>query len=121
MTGESPATRALPLMAGVVAVVLLPGLLALALYWKRPQADDADGGGSGLVIRDPNPPGELVVNTVMAAASGNLQTVYTVKKGDSLWSISKKFGVSVAAITAANKDRSELLVAGGKLVIPAAP
>ena len=121
MTEESPSTRAAPVI-GVVVVILLVGLLVVGfLYWKQAQPSEAGVGSSGFVTIDPNPPAELAVNTVVAAVNGNLQTVYTVKKGDSLWSISKKFGVSVAAITAANKDRSELLVAGGKLVIPARP
>ena len=121
MTEESPSTKAVPVI-GVVVVVLLVGLLVAGfLYWKQGQPSETVAGSSGFVIGDPNPPVELAVNTLVAAAKGNLQTVYTVKKGDSLWRISNKFGVSVDAIKAANKDRGTLLVAGGKLVIPAAP
>jgi len=43
---------------------------------------------------------------------------YTVSKGDSLWSIAKKFNVSVEDLKAANNLTSNLLNIGQKLVIP---
>jgi len=47
-------------------------------------------------------------------------TIYTVKAGDNLWNISRKYGVSVAVITDINnlKDK-DLLSLGQKLEIPA--
>ncbi len=44
--------------------------------------------------------------------------VYKVKKGDSLSSISKRFGVSVEDIKAANKIKGEKIIAGRQLYIP---
>ena len=43
---------------------------------------------------------------------------YTVKSGDSLWSISKKFGVSVSELKEANNLSSNLLSIGQNLIIP---
>ena len=44
--------------------------------------------------------------------------IYTVKSGDSLWSISKKLGVSVEELKLANNLSSNLLSIGQKLMIP---
>jgi len=46
--------------------------------------------------------------------------IYVVKKGDSLWSIAQKYGVSAKVITEANNLKDEdLLTIGQKLEIPA--
>lgn len=50
-----------------------------------------------------------------AAPSGN---VYTVKSGDSLWSIAKKYGITVDDLKNANNLTSNLLNIGQKLIIP---
>lgn len=46
-------------------------------------------------------------------------SVHTVVSGDSLWSISKKYGVSVDAIKQANGMTRDIAVLGAKLKIPA--
>ncbi len=45
-------------------------------------------------------------------------TTYTVKAGDSLWSISRKYGTSVDAIKRLNGLNSDFLVIGTTLKIP---
>lgn len=45
-------------------------------------------------------------------------TTYTVKSGDSLWNIAKKFGISVEELKAANNLSSNLLNIGQVLKIP---
>jgi LysM repeat protein len=45
--------------------------------------------------------------------------VHTVVRGDSLWSISKKYGVSIDAIKQANGMTRDIVVLGAKLKIPA--
>ena len=50
-----------------------------------------------------------------ATPSGN---VYTVKSGDSLWSIAKKYGITVDDLKNANNLTSNLLNIGQKLIIP---
>ncbi|GMT49380.1 MAG: peptidoglycan-binding protein [bacterium] len=43
---------------------------------------------------------------------------YTVKKGDTIWSIARKFSLSVRELTKINKLSRRSLKAGGKLIIP---
>ena len=43
---------------------------------------------------------------------------YTVKSGDSLWSISRKFGITVDELKSANNLSSNLLSVGQNLIIP---
>jgi hypothetical protein len=45
-------------------------------------------------------------------------TRYRVRKGDSLWTIARRHGVSVDALKRANSMRSDRVVAGQVLVIP---
>ena len=44
---------------------------------------------------------------------------YTIQKGDSLWSISKKFGVPIERLKKHNKLESDALKPGNSLMIPA--
>lgn len=69
-------------------------------------------GGVAPITTAPEP----VVAPVSAAPSAT----HTVVKGDSLWSISRKYGVSVAELAAANKlSPSATLRLDQKLVVPA--
>lgn len=45
--------------------------------------------------------------------------VHTVVRGDTLWGLSKKYSVSVAAIKSANDMTKDTVVLGSKLQIPA--
>lgn len=58
---------------------------------------------------------EYAGGTYVAPSGSNY---YTVKSGDSLWSISKKFGVSVDELKNANNLSSNLLSVGQNLIIP---
>ena len=48
------------------------------------------------------------------------QTVYTVRKGDTLWGITKRYGVALTALIAANPGirNPNLIYPGDKVVIP---
>lgn len=45
--------------------------------------------------------------------------VHTVGRGDTLWGLSKQYGVTVSAIKAANGLTRDTIVLGSKLTIPA--
>lgn len=65
----------------------------------------------------PTRPGTPVAAQAVAAPE---PTSYTVVKGDNLWAIAKKNGITVKELTAANKLRADsTLQLGQKLVIPA--
>ncbi len=58
---------------------------------------------------------EYAGGTYIAPSGSNY---YTVKSGDSLWSISKKFGITVDELKQANNLTSNLLSIGQNLLIP---
>jgi LysM repeat protein len=82
----------------------------------------------GLVSARPTTGGELVTATkdgyvdVYVPCSllpKESQTVYTVKRGDSLWRLAQKYNTSPAAIVRANKlEEPYLLSPGQVLIIP---
>ena len=57
---------------------------------------------------------------LLFASSLGGQTVFLVKDGDSLWTISKRTGVSIDAIKKANGLESDVIWEGSKLIIPQA-
>lgn len=66
---------------------------------------------------------EAVTKAIVEYAGGKYvapagSNYYTVKSGDSLWSISRKFGVTVDELKNANNLSSNLLSVGQNLIIP---
>jgi LysM repeat protein len=61
----------------------------------------------------------LAVPEPAVPASRAQARVHTVVRGDSLWSIGKKYGVSIDAIKQANAMTRDTAVLGAKLKIPA--
>ncbi len=59
----------------------------------------------------------MVVEECYGSSYDLPEVIYVVKKGDSLYSIAKKYGVSVSEIKAKNKITSNLLSIGQKLKI----
>ena len=59
-----------------------------------------------------------VVNYIGGTYSPSVGTYYTVKSGDSLWSIAKKYGVTVNELKVANNLTSNSLSIGQRLRIP---
>jgi len=77
---------------------------------------------SGLIINDSEPlladePADIVPSGPTLTTAG--ETEYVVQKGDSLWSISRKYKVSINDIKARNSLQGTLIRAGEVLIIPA--
>lgn len=63
----------------------------------------------------------LLLNILFLSAYLFADTSYTVKKGDTLFSISRKYQITVAELRAANNlSENDVLKAGEKLIIPSA-
>ena len=71
-------------------------------------------GGVGIAPGNRSIP-EAIGNTASRAIAGELQALCQTKKGDNLFGIAKRFGVSVRAIKNANDD---ILAVDQWLVIP---
>ena len=83
---------------------------------------DSDGDDVNLLKNDWEKLAEAVTKAIVDYAGGKYvapfgSNYYTVKSGDSLWSISKKFGISVAELKNANNLSSNLLSIGQKIKI----
>jgi nucleoid-associated protein YgaU len=93
-------------------------------YWKTVQ--DANGGGkfaiAGKTIKVPAPPAQPAPKPVIPPATLVKDTGeafdYVVQKGDTLWTLSRKFGRKVSDIEAANNLAFRTLYAGAKIRIP---
>jgi nucleoid-associated protein YgaU len=86
---------------------------------QRGQPRSASGyGDSGY----PSSPGDYGYPTAPSydapPAGGGAGSSHVVAQGDTLWSISKKYGTSVAAIRSANSLSSDLIRPGDVLQIP---
>lgn len=87
-----------------------------------PSSFDPDAAAAPEIRFSPTRPGTPIAAVLEAKPVGDVipATTYTVVKGDSLWTISKKHGVSIAEIAAANDIRPNSVIRlGQKLIIPA--
>ena len=77
-------------------------------------------GGRAIIVRadapKPSAKGAAASSSSKSSASGT--TRYRVRRGDSLWTIARRHGISVDALKRANSMRSDRVVAGQVLVIP---
>lgn len=60
----------------------------------------------------------LTIPSINNDSSSNQSNLYVVQKGDSLWSIANKYGVSVNSIRMINNLTSDVLSVGQTLIIP---
>lgn len=65
----------------------------------------------------------MTIGSTAAYASGNIRPTvrYTVQWGDSLYKISKVYGISIESIKSANSLKSDMILSGQTLTIPVAP
>ncbi|CAM2989322.1 LysM peptidoglycan-binding domain-containing protein [Rariglobus hedericola] len=84
-----------------------------------PVSEPAPSSDLAAVRFSPTRPGSTAATTIETAPVETPSATYTVVKGDNLWSISKKHGVTVKQLTAANNMRADsTLKLGQKLTIP---
>jgi LysM repeat protein len=86
-----------------------------------PSSFDPDATAAPEIRFSPTRPGTPTATMLEAQPVGDVlpASTYTVVKGDSLWTIAKKHGVSIAEIAAANNIRSNAVIRlGQKLIIP---
>lgn len=84
---------------------------------------DSSGDDVSLIKNNWEDLAEAVTKAIVEYAGGTYiapsgSNYYTVKSGDSLWSISKKFGITVDELKQANNLTSNLLSIGQNLIIP---
>jgi LysM repeat protein len=87
-----------------------------------PSSFDPNASATPEIRFSPTRPGTPAASTLEAQPVGDVTpaTTYTVAKGDSLWTIAKKHGVSIAEIAAANNIRPNATIRlGQKLIVPA--
>jgi hypothetical protein len=91
---------------------------------KAPSAGDSGIVDPGVAPGAPKPPHKPGTNAPAANPSAEAPnvalsgTIHTVGKGDSLWAIGKKYGVSVESLKKANGLTKDTVVIGQKLQIP---
>ena len=110
-------------MPGLPRVVLLAGALgvaALALFFLPALLGLGGGGGSGA---SPTPSATVVASVEPSPTEAPAPTpqTYTIKQGDNLSRIAKRYGVTVDQILAANKGtikNANKIVPGMEIVIP---
>jgi LysM repeat protein len=86
-----------------------------------PSSFDPNATATPAIRFSPTRPGTPAASTLEASPVGDVTpaTTYTVAKGDSLWTIAKKYHLSIAEVAAANNIRSNTPVrVGQKLIIP---
>ncbi len=82
------------------------------------RAWNALGGSSVIKVGQRLRVGEGAGNTAVSGSSARSNTVHVVKRGETLSSLSRRYGVSVQAIMRANGMSSTRLAAGKRLTIP---
>lgn len=90
----------------------------------NPDAPATDSSASAGVRFVPTRPGSPAASTLQATPVTDVTpaTTYTVKSGDTLWDLGKKFHIPYAQIAAANNLKTSVpLHAGQKLIIPGQP
>ena len=118
LEGNSHQMQPRVLVFTVAALLFCVAGMAFILNMSEGTLSPTTTAGGPAVVPDDRSTADLIANTTTLAIKGDLQTLYQVKKGDTLFGISRKFDVSVQAIKDANKDKRDMLAVGQWLAIP---
>ncbi len=120
VTGYSTTTPSEAADSGTMTSAdLNPGVSSAPLDFGVSSSPPPASGGSRFNPTRPNTP---VASALQTSPSADVQPIetYTVKSGDSLWSIARKHGISDKELAAANNFQiGSVLPVGKKLIIPA--
>ena len=85
------------------------------VFWE-----DWDGYDGGLTENDDGGTAPWTGNQAAGTGGGENAAVYTVRKGDTLWGIGKRYGVTLAQLLAANPGikNPNLIYPGDRVIIP---
>ena len=100
-------------MKKIIFILVLIAAGAGYYFWKKKHSHKISKGFAGDTPRHGKPSGYI--------NPGNAKKTYTIKPGDTLYKIAKKFNTTVAAIMAVNPQikNKNLIYAGHTLNIPA--
>lgn len=105
-----------------LAIVLASGVLVAACgggATPTPSPASPTPAPTDVFVETPEPSLEPLPTGEPVASEAPAGQRYTVKKGDTMWAISQEFGVSLAALKAANPDVDpQRMAVGTILVIP---
>ncbi|HLN09094.1 MAG TPA: LysM domain-containing protein [Xanthobacteraceae bacterium] len=97
------------------AVVIVTGLVVILASKPRNAIEAADTGAS----RNPSAPGDITGSTTTGRTGAGALVVHVVARNDTLWSIARRYGLSVVDIAKFNGiDRNAMVRSGDVLVIP---
>jgi len=105
-----------------LAIVLVSGILVAACgggATPTPLPESPTPEPTDVFVEEPEPTLEPLPTAEASASPAVEGQRYKVKKGDTMWAISQEFGVSLAALKAANPDVDpERMAVGTILIIP---
>ncbi|MGA2126158.1 MAG: LysM peptidoglycan-binding domain-containing protein [Xanthobacteraceae bacterium] len=97
------------------AVVIVTGLVVMLALKSRGPVEAAGAGAS----RNPSAQGDITGSTSPRRTAAGGLVVHVVSRNETLWSIARRYGLSVADIARFNGiDRNAMVRSGDVLVIP---
>jgi hypothetical protein len=119
-------TRAgLPSLPRIAVLAGALGIAALALFFLPALLGVGGGGGGSTSSSSPSPSAAVATGSPSpSVAAEPTPQVYVIKTGDTLSKVAKKFGITLDALLAANKETikdPDKISVGDEIIIPPPP